>query len=96
MNQKKLTEERTREILINWRNLCELSKRRELTLLELLRHPEATIEQIDEARKVYAQSYKQLKEAKYQLISAYQTGRLYYNSFKYTMFLEQTTITLTQ
>lgn len=90
----KLSEQQTREMLKNWRDLCNLSKKREQTLLKLLRHPDATIEQIDKARKVYAVSYRQLQEAKQKLIAAYQTGRIY-NSFRYTMFLEQTTISLT-
>ena len=89
----KLSEQQTKEMLKNWRDLCELSKKRERTLLELLRHPEATIEQIDEARKLYAVSYKRLKETQQQLIAAYQTGRIY-NSFRITMFLDQTSISL--
>ena len=87
------SERQTREMLKNWRNLCDLSKKREQLLLHLLRHPDATIEQIDEARKVYATAYKRLKETQQQLIAAYQTGRIY-NSFRYTMFLNQTSISL--
>lgn len=73
------SERQTREMLKNWRNLCDLSKKREQLLLHLLRHPDATIEQIDEARKVYATAYKRLWEAKQKLIQltqAEQHGKL--------------------
>ena len=75
----KLSERQTWEVLRGWRNLCDLSKKREQLLLHLLRHPDATIEQIDEARKVYATAYKRLWEAEQKLIQltqAKQHGKL--------------------
>ena len=91
---KKLSEQQTMEMLKNWKNLCDLSKKRERTLLQLLRHPDATIEQIDEARKVYATSYKRLWEAKQKLIQAEQHGKLT-TSYMTRHFIHESTITLT-
>lgn len=91
---KKLSEQQTMEVLKNWRNLCDLSKKREQTLLQLLRHPDATIEQIDEARKVYAVSYKRLKETQRILIAASQAGKIY-NSPRVALFFKHSTHTLT-
>ena len=88
------SERQTREMLKNWRNLCDLSKKREQLLLHLLRHPDATIEQIDEARKVYATSYKRLWEAKQKLIQAEQHGKLA-TSYMTRLFIHESTITLT-
>lgn len=90
---KKLNEERTKEMLKNWKHLCGLSRRREQTILQLLRHPDATVEQIDEVRKAYAQAYKQLKEARQQLETAYETGRIY-KSFAITEYIHRLPISL--
>jgi hypothetical protein len=90
---KKLSEEQTKNMLKNWRHLCELSRQRERTILQLLRHPDTTIEQIDEVRKVYAQAYKQLKEARQQLETAYETGRIY-KSFAITQYIHNLPISL--
>ena len=82
------------EVLKKWRNLCDLSKKREQTLLQLLRHPDATIEQIDEARKVYSAAYKRITQMQQQLTAASQAGKIY-NSPRVALFFKHSTHTLT-
>lgn len=97
-NPKKLSPEKVKELIKNWLELCKKCRQAELTMLQLLRHPQATIEQIDEVRKDYAKRCEDMQKRKAQLISLFQTSKLGepYSNYRTTVMLEQTPFSYTQ
>lgn len=61
MTTRSIKEAKARE---SYRGLVALVTKLEGTLLELLAHPDATLEQIDEARKHYADLKKRMRETR--------------------------------
>lgn len=52
-----MTDEKRKKLLLLWRDVCNPSKDMERKLLQLVRHPEATPEQIAEAVAAYKRVY---------------------------------------
>lgn len=57
-----MTPEKRKKLLLLWRDVCNPSKDMERKLLQLVRHPEATPEQIAEAVAAYKRVYWASKE----------------------------------
>lgn len=57
-----MTPEKRKKILLSWRDVCYSSKGMERKLLQLVRHPDATPEQIAEAVAAYKRVYWASKE----------------------------------
>jgi hypothetical protein len=57
MMNEPMTSEKRKKLLLLWRDVCNPSKDMERKLLQLVRHPEATPEQIAEAVAIYRRTY---------------------------------------
>lgn len=56
--------------IATWRNMLKNHHEMEEKVLEIMRHPNATSEDIDMVRKVYADSYERMREAEKRIMES--------------------------
>jgi seryl-tRNA synthetase len=71
-----MTKEKRRSIQKQWRDLLKLRHKFERGILELMRHPDATAEDLMKAHDAYTAQYKTMREAEYKVETVLRTGSL--------------------
>jgi predicted N-acyltransferase len=70
-----MTKEKRRTIERKWRDLLKKREHMEGLVLELMRHPDTTAEELMKMRDVYTNTYRLLHEAEYAVETVLRTGK---------------------
>ena len=70
-----MTKEKRRSIQKQWNDLLKLRHKFERGVLELMRHPDATAEDLMKAHDAYTAQYKTMREAEYKVETVFRSGK---------------------